>query len=129
MSCTGFDYILNYSLISFAHQEQSHFIFRHGFQVRNREGLGEGCTSSKSLCRLYCGGETVQPCPLAGAPYSDARLRWAVSKVGRHRGTAQKLVQMETYSQRGKALHVRAVDKLLPTYNMGLEVESKERHY
>lgn len=43
----------------------------------------------------------------------------------RHRGATQELVQVETHSQGGEALHVRAVDELLPTDDMGLEEEKE----
>lgn len=39
----------------------------------------------------------------------------------RHGGATQELVQVETHSQGGEALHVGAVDELLATYDVGLE--------
>ncbi len=108
---------------SLAHHEQSHFIFGHRLQVGNRERLGEGGASSEGLGRLDCCGEAVQPRPLAGTPHSCTRLWWAVAERRRHRGAAQELVQVETHSQGGEALHVGTVDELLPTYNVRLEGE------
>lgn len=112
---------------SLPHHEQSHFIFGHRLQIRNREGLREGGTSSKGLRRLDSCREAVQPRPLAGAPDGGARLWWAVSEVRRHRGATQELVQVETHCQGGKALHVGTVDELFPTHNVGLEVEKKRQ--
>lgn len=49
----------------------------------------------------------------------------------RNRGATQELVQVKAHGQGGEALHVGAVDELLPTHNMGLEggEESKHQNY
>lgn len=41
--------------------------------------------------------------------------------VGWDRGVAQELVQVQTHGERGQALHVRAVDELVSTNNVGLK--------
>lgn len=40
----------------------------------------------------------------------------------RHRGATQEVVQVETHSKGGEALHVGAVDELLPAYNVRLQI-------
>lgn len=130
----GVDYVINYcsnseSSSSLPHQEQSHLVFGHRLQVGNSERLGEGGASSEGLRRLDRCREAVQPGPLAGTPDGGARLWRAVSEVRRHRGATQEQVQVETHSQGGEALHVGAVDELLATHNVGLQVEKKRRHH
>lgn len=107
------------------HHEQSHLVFGHGLQVGNAERLGEAGAAGEGLRRLHRGGEAVQPGPLAGAPHGRAGLRRAVPEVGRRRGPAQELVQVEPHGQGGQALHVGAVHQLLAAHHVGLEVEEK----
>lgn len=106
------------------HHQQSQLVFGHWFQVRHREGLGEGGASSEGLCRFYGGGEAVQPRPLAGAP--AAGLWRTILEVRRHGGATQVLVQVEPHGQGGEALHVGAVDQLLPTDHVRLRGQNTD---